>query len=87
MPRVFESATVSPLLHRHPMKSSDWMSNRAKAVFALLGKELLSYFSYWNMSEFLFFCFTLMLLGADDPTFLPSHCWIDHVVLIEAIKN
>lgn len=33
------------------------------------------------------FYFAWMLLGADNPTFLPSHCWIDHVVLIEAINN
>ena len=33
------------------------------------------------------FYFAWMLLGADNPTFLPSHCWIDPVILIEAIKN
>lgn len=31
------------------------------------------------------FYFTRMLLGAEDPSFLPSHCWINHTVLIEAI--
>jgi len=42
MPHVFGSTTVSPLFHRYPMKSSDWMRNRAKAVFAPLGEEFLS---------------------------------------------
>jgi len=28
-----------------------------------------------------------MLLGADDPTLLPSLCWINHIILMEAIKN